>query len=244
MRLGSYWAFAILTILMLLALTRCAQVPVLDRQTYYKRDMQVQINDVQGSGVAVAPRAPSYDIVITSLDDMDLLQISSCARDVDIPNAIKSQNGIQGLWKKSKRSYEFTYTPGRIEQMSGCPLKLGGYNKAEGQHSWGYIEFEETGFKLDAGISCNGAADYTSPGVSVCQTLENLYAEIWFAPEVVLSTKTLDRCKIDSPADKRHFTFQVKPKECIYDFMETKVPYRRHRLTTIGYEAVPIRNNP
>lgn len=225
-----------LMILIGLYLGGCASISQdLDPKVYYKHDMMLTVNGVNALGVAVAKRMPEYKITITSQEDMDLLQVSSCSQDIDRANAIKT--GWFG-----KRTFTFTYTPNSVERESGCMLKIAGYNKAEGKHSWAFIDFEDPKFVLPAGLACNGTEDYRSDGVSVCQTLQRLIMQIWFQNRVLLSDKVLDRCKVKPKVDDGvHFQFQVAPRECIYEFMEVKAPYRRHRLTTIGYEQVPVR---
>ena len=207
----------------------------LDPKVYYKHDMILSVNGLSAMGALVAPRADSYKITITSQEDMDLLQITSCARDIDVDGAIKSG------WFNPKRSYTFTYAPNSVEKQSGCILKLAGYNKKEGKHSWAFIVFQDPKFTLPSGVSCNADPDYRSDGVTVCQTLQHLVAQIWFQSRTVLSDKVLERCKIPASKDGLHYVFPVANRECVYEFMEMKAPYRRHQLITVGYESVPIR---
>lgn len=215
----------------------CAStVTEMNPKIYYKHDMFITVNNVNAEGVIVAEKRPSYRIAITSQADMDMLQITSCQRDLSVPEAIKSG------WFKQRRTYIFDYTPTVVEQEPGCMLKLAGYEKESGRHSWAFIDFEDEKHKLPAGVACNGEPEYRSDGVTVCQSLQGLYQLIWFQEKVVLSEKTLERCKIQPSQDGGiHWKFKVQNRECIYEFMEVKKPYRRHRLTTVGYEDVPIR---
>jgi hypothetical protein len=208
----------------------------LDPKIYYKHDMLISVNGVEAEGVVVAAKAQKYEITITSQADMDMLQITSCQRDVTVENAIK------GGWFKPHRGYKFTYEPTSVEREPGCLLKLAGYDKESGRHSWAFIEFQDDRFTLPAGVACNGATEYLSDGVSACQSLQGLIQLIWFKTKVLVSDKVLDRCKIAESYDGGvHWKFRQPNRECIFEFMEAKAPYRRHRLTTVGYESVPVR---
>jgi hypothetical protein len=238
-----YRIFWCIWMLSLLAMSvGCATMqPPLDPKIYYKHDMVMNIDGTDYLGVAVAPRSDHHKIVITSQEDMDLLQISSCAEDFDISNAIKN-SGIGG-WLFPKRSFTFNYSPNAVERQPGCLLKIQGLNKAEGRHSWAFIQWMDPKFNLPAIVSCNNAADFKTNGTTICQNLQHLIMRISFDTPVLLSSKVLDRCKLPDAAttDSLHWQFQVANRECIYEFMEQKEPFRRHVLTTVGYEAVPIR---
>jgi hypothetical protein len=210
--------------------------PPLDPKVYYKHDMILNVDGVQAEGVIVADRKASHEITVMSKEDMDLLQITSCARDIDVDAPIKG-----GGWFVPRRGYTFTYAPNSKEQEHGCVLKLQGLNKAEGKHSWAFIIFKDPSYTLPAGISCNADQDYRSEGMSICQTLQHLLAEIWFERPTHLSGKVLDRCKIPESKDGLHYNFSVQNRECSYEFVENREPYRRHLLMTVGYEDVPIR---
>ncbi len=220
-----------------LTLFGCANVPQdLNPKTYYRHDMLVTVDGVNAEGVYVAPKKNSYRIAVTSQADMDMLQITSCQRDVTVENAIRSG------WFKPRRSYIFDYVPTAVEKEPGCILKLAGLEKVNGRHSWAYIDFQDEKHTLQASLACNGAKEYRSEGVSICQSLQGLYQLIWFQAPVILSSKVLDRCKIPQSVDGGlHWKFKMQNRECVYTFMEMKPPYKRHRLMTIGYEDVPIR---
>ena len=89
----------------------CANVPMeLNPKVYYRHDMFLTVNGVNAEGVHVADRADTYKIAITSQADMDVLQITSCQRDVTVENAIKSG------WFSPRRSYIYHYTPTAVER--------------------------------------------------------------------------------------------------------------------------------
>lgn len=219
-----------------LLMVECTSIPQeLNPKIYYKHDMKIQVNDQAFTGVGVARRAERYNVYITSKADMDLLQISSCERDLTVESAIKKEN-----WFSPRRGYKFVYEPSPIEREAGCVLKFAGLEKKNGRHSWALVQFEHPSFSLPAQLSCNGVVS-TPSGTSACETLQGLYQTIDFAAPVYLSSKVMERCKIPESADGKRWRFKQPNRECEYLFMELKPPYRRHKLTTMGYEDVPIR---
>lgn len=215
-------------------LASCASVPQeLNPKVYYKNDMNLEINGLPYVGAAVVPRAASYVIKIESKADMDMLTITSCHRDEAFASVIKNN------WWKARRGYTYYYTPNLKEQENGCQLRLGGYEKVNGRHSWAYVDFENPVETLPGLVSCNGNPAYLANGTSVCQSREGLLQLIQFDVPVEMSQKIDPKCKIVS-ADKKTWSFKQPNRECDMVFQSID-DGRMHRLKTIGYEAIAIR---
>lgn len=217
-------------------LSACASAPYMeaDSKVFYKRDMKLNVNGFKGDGVLVVPKADKYSFDVKAKGDLDLFTMDTCHRE-----ETKEDVG-EGLFKDDKRA-KFDYKPGNnIESSSACPVRLGGYERANGRHSWAYIDFETDDAKLPALVKCNGNT-YNSRGVTICQSKVGLIQEIIFPEETIVNPAP--GCEMPRPADLKTYRFNMSARECVFNFMEKKKPNREHRLSTIGYEAVLLRKN-
>lgn len=206
----------------------------LDPKIYYKNDMILTVDGQSFSGVGIVKKNLQYKIRIESRQDVDLLTITSCHRQISVESAIKVG------WFKLKRAYEFTYNPDDIEQDGSCLLRFGAYNKDTGQHSWAMLDFhgEES---LPAQYSCDGYF-YSQIGVGICQSHQGLIQSIVFSSPVRIAAGALsNNCRIPEPADKMHWTFPLPNRECVIAFQEISAEHRIHRATLIGYEQPIVR---
>jgi hypothetical protein len=216
-----------------LLLNGCAGVPqTLDRATIYPRDMVIVADGVRYDGVAVLPRKESYALEIHAKGSLDLLTMTSCHREESREKAGKSG------WFGDKKRVEMTYTPAKgLEDQAACPLQFGGYEISKGRHSWAFIDFQDNENKLPATLSCNGWKS-SAQGVSVCQAREGLTQRIEFlGPTKVYTTQG---CDVFPQKLGQAFTFPLVVGECIYLFKEV-AGSRTHRLTTLGYQSVIVR---
>jgi len=202
-----------------------APVQELDPKKVYKHDIKATINGVSGVGVLVVPKAHSYTITGESAGNLDLLTITTCHRDVS--------------WSPNAKKFTYEYTPSEsLEANKSCPMLIGGYDK-KGQHAWAMIDFETDEAKLPALLKCNGYGQ-TFNGVSICQSRFSLTQFIEFkTPVRVLPQKD---CPMSEPLNGgTRFEFPIVKGYCVYAFMETAPEKRVHRLTTIGYESILLR---
>jgi hypothetical protein len=184
--------------------------------------MPVSVNGLSGSGTLVAPLADSYKITATNETDSRLIIIESCHREHIIDGA--------------KSRIEFEYRPVKNLESSGyCPLRIGSYDQKRGRHYWTFIDFESKETTLPAIIRCSGS-ETKSNGVSICQSRAGLVQEIEFESPVVFSPPT--NCSKNISGNDRSFRFEMSPRECVYNFIERAEPHREHRLTSIGYEQI------
>ncbi len=197
--------------------------------------MNLKVNGHQAEGALVVPHSESYEFKIKAQGDLDLFTFTTCHREQTKENA-----GEKG-WFKSDKKRQFNYTPAKIEAEGiSCPARLGGYEKIKGRHSWGFVDFEHPSLTLPALVSCNGS-QYNSRGVSVCQTKAGLMMEIVFPEPVLWPKKGL--CVNLVSNDNKVFRFIVPKKQCTFRFFTRTGEEKWHRLTTIGYEKILIRED-
>jgi hypothetical protein len=207
----------------------------LEKSVYYKNDMTLTINGKAFQGMAVAPKAKSYDIYALSQSEMDVISIQSCNREVEF-----NSNVSQG-WFDPRKGFKYTYTPDSIEDVSSCPLHITGFDKDKGQHSWAFLDFQNLNQNLPAHMVCNGST-IDVVGVGTCQSHQGLRQEITFPVAVEIADTTLEsRCKIPQSVDGKVWSFKIPDKECVLPFVEMDKPHRIFQLDLIGYEQIVIR---
>lgn len=199
----------------------------LDPKKVYKYDIKLTVNDVSGIGTLVVPRAKKYVVKGETSGKLDLLTITTCHRDIS--------------WSPSGNKFEYIYEPSEsLESNGACPLFVGGYDK-KGQHSWGIVEFEGEQEKLPGLLKCNGYGQ-TFNGVSLCQSRQSLIQFIEF--ENPVKTATSGNCTLPvALKEGRRYEFPIVKGHCVYAFMEIEGQKRIHRMTTIGYEGILLRED-
>lgn len=202
-----------------------APVQELDPKKIYKHDVKISVNGLTGVGVLVVPKAKSYSIDGESLGNLDLLTITTCHRDVS--------------WSPNSKKFHYDYLPSEsLEANGSCPMLIGAYDK-KGQHGWAFIDFQTDDAKLPALLKCNGYGQ-TFQGVSVCQSRQTLTQFIEFEqPVKVFGSK---ECPMVEPINGgKRFEFPLPKGFCVFAFMEIAGEKRIHRLSTIGYESILLR---
>jgi len=231
------WAL-VAFIWLLAALTSCASIPAaqkLDQNIFYKRDMLITVDGISREGVLVAPAASRHSFDVSAKGKLDLFTFETCHRE-----ETREKAGQGGLFS-DKRRVQFSYIPSPgIETEGACPVKLGGYEQSGGRHSWAMIDFESADATLPARVKCNGE-NYSSRGVTICQSRVGLIQEIIFPAEVIVNPDPA--CPMERPKDLKAYRFSMPPRECVFNFMEKAEPHREHRLTTVGYDGILVREN-
>lgn len=206
----------------------------LNPKVLYEHDIRVEVNGKPYTGVGVLPRAKKYEIKANPWGKADLVTINNCHGD-------KSLHG-QGS------EFSYLYQPSHPLELSGsCLLEFGAYDK-KGQHGWAMFDFEDPEATLPASVSCNFDPVYTSKGVTICQSRVGTIQDIVF--DVPVDQESDPGCMLSYgvptepalPAD-RHFRFFMPSGKCVHTFMEKVAPYREHRLTTLGYESILVRED-
>lgn len=219
--------------LFLFACSTQPQIP--DAKIFYRRDMDINVNGFKGTGALVVPKAPQYAFEVSARGNLDLFTFESCHRE-----EYKERAGNRGVLS-DKKSVKSVYVPiNGVENTGACPVRLGGYEEKKGRHSWAIVDFEDLSTTLPALIKCNGS-EWNSRGVTICQSKEGLLQQIEFPVQVVVNPDP--GCEIPKPVDKKTFRFPMRKQECVYNFMEINPPHKEHRLTTVGYESILIRED-
>ena len=199
-----------------------------DPSVFYRRDISFRINNQKCVGACVVPQAAKY--LIRGEQErggkFDLLFIRSCHREV--------------VLEKQGEDFEWTYEPRPgIEDNRTCPLEIQALEQSKGRSSWGFIDFASARDVLPAAVECSGAAkDYA--GTSVCQGHAGLTQRVKFTVPVILEAFD-PACRFKEPEDRKTFEFKLPVGLCGFVFAEIASPHRTHRLMTLGYQKVVVR---
>ncbi len=235
--------------LIILFLVSCSglQIPVqqdLQKNTNYRRDMIVTVNNNSFEGMGVVKSSNLYKFHVETRGDLDMFILSSCNRDWTKEKAWnvkkKVKSGLFGWGRKIKdktREVKFDYRPITDIEKTYCPIWLGGYEKVKGRHSWAFIDFRTPDMSLPARLECNGEAT-AEKGVGVCQSRTGKTQVIKFSDEMVVSPDA--RCDLGNNRGIR-FEFELKSDFCVYRFKRIRRPHLEFRLTTFGYDKILIR---
>ena len=150
---------------------------------------------------------------------------------------------LKGYLRVKKFGIDFK-PEAEIESLFACPIKVTGLD-TKGKHSWAYIALETRDATLPATVKCNGR-EYKSNGVTLCQSSEGLKQSIYFDVPVYFMpekhpNKICSSIKYKVVADKKIF-YNIPNRECTY-YIREKNAARSHRLITIGYEDLLLREN-
>jgi len=218
-----------LYILLFLVVGGCAlsRPQELDPKIFYKRDMRVKIEHKERLGTVVSNlKKNTYTIETQSPGNGDLYLYRTCHR----------ETVMEGKGKKVK--FKFTPLPG-IEDQGNCFLEIASFEK-KGRHSWAMVDFLHGRFGLPALIRCNGR-QYPSIGVTICQSRAGNIMDISFYKNQTLVSDNAKCGSLKSDNGGNSYRFKMKNRICTYIFKE-KGGFRLHKLTTVGYEALPVRD--
>lgn len=208
-----------------------------DPKVYYKRDMKIKYDKKEYIGTVVLPKGDSYDLNFKSKGKLDLFTFTTCHREITNEHA-----GTTGFFE-SKKQIGLKYTPSpKHEKKGACPIQVAGYD-LKGKHSFAYLDIDTDGYTLSATIHCNGQ-QYRSNGVTICQSKFGLEQSITFDVEVdfMPSANPYKNCKnlIYKTVNYKEFIYEIPARECGFVFIE-KTSTKKHKLNTIGYEKILIR---
>jgi len=216
------WALVVL-------LSSCSNLSTHNSETFYKRDMLLEINDKEYEGTAVVEDISDLDIKAFFKDDGDLLRIKTCHRSLDYEKVWKTKAGI--FVKKDSARIELKLnTP--IENQDYCPIEITAFSHS-GKHSWAFMDKKTPNETLSAMYRCNGESG-VKDGVGICQSYVGLEQRIEFQVPVNIRT-SCPYFRIDEMA----FMFKPKKGYCTYSFKSEVGTY--HRMTAIGYEAIKLK---
>lgn len=221
--------------LALLGLFSCASLvdQRINPDIIYRRDIEVTINGKTFYGTGVANRADKYEMTIKARGVINMLTISTCHREhqFEFKDPSFFQKGNVVTW---------TYIPVKgIEDVKGCMMEIGAFEKNKGRHGWAAIDFNNGFESVPATLMCDGQIRNVG-AVSICQAKYGLVQKIVFDRRMKVAPDR-DECKILRTLDEKTYTFQMPDAECTYYFGDENGKF--HRLTLIGYQSILVREN-
>lgn len=198
-----------------------------DPKKIYKMQIGIETKnpDREYVGMAALPRKDLHTLEFTTNDDIGVLIFRTCSRQFTIEEPKKFLN---------KKKFVYNYRPNSIEAGIDCPAEIEAVNK-NGLYSSGYLDFADQSTTLPAHNVCGSITEDTQ-GVSVCAEKVDSREQISFDVEVL--TDPDKGCELESGNRGKTFEYKVKKGLCLYNFLETKPPYRKHRHTTKGHELI------
>jgi hypothetical protein len=219
----------ILIVVMICLMDSCSKIQLKpDLSKNYKMDIFIKNKEFESIGMIALPSKPLYTIEFEAEEKISYISFRTCSRE------IISEDPRVGV---SRRKYSINYKPNEIEAAGNCPAIVSAFNENL-MYSVGYLDFYDPSTTLPA-INVCGSKTEEANGVSVCQERSSSIERIKFNTEVLTSPDV--GCELESGNRGLEFTYKIKAGYCIYAFMETKEPFRIHRLTTFGYDEVQVR---
>jgi len=220
-------------IVFLLLFVGCESAPnPISAEAFFKRDIKITEGGKTYYGVAVLPSKSRYVLDLEFSGGLDLFTLTDCHQQIS-----REKAGAGGIFGSRNNEIRIEYV-NNFAQGTYCPIMIGGYEAVKGRHSWGFIDVQTPGETLKAEVECNGSTQ-TYTGVSVCQSFEGLLQRIKFGVPVTVSKQST--CEPLDSGDGKRFDFPISAGRCVYAFMEASGERRKHRLTTLGYEQILIR---
>jgi len=224
----------------------CGTTPqILDTAVFYRRDLPITVvyettvsnpeaiplgggTTFQGNGVL--NRASRYTFIVSPKGGakMDLLTITTCHRE------FSGEKLTPGFFGKNQYKYEYIPVVG-VEDVPQCLIRMNVLDAKSGKHAWALFDVQDDETTLPARVTCNGEVS-RSEGVSICQSRKGLLQRLVFDEEVDFVPSN---CFIDTPKG-RVLELKIPLGECVFAF-RGKDSGRLHRLTTVGYEGLLIR---
>lgn len=228
-RLVLIGASAMLALLFLFG--ACSSVnQVLDNETYYKRDLVLSVDGQNFSGTGVLPEKEEYDITVSTSEEIALLLIRSCNREVQFEKVKCS-----GLF--SKTCFHYKYVPVKeIEKDRVCPVRFEAYRSDSGKHQWGILDFKSSKFQIPFKQTCNGV-ESNENGVGFCQGRMDSVQALTFE-EPVRFAEPMPNCEMPHKVGS-HYEVNVKKGECLYTF-DTR-DGKLGRFLLVGYDGILVR---
>lgn len=233
---------AIAPLLFLLGCTN-QQASTVVSPVVYEADLFGTFDGYGFKGVGVGIPATSHDIKINSPTDVNVMTIQTCHRFEHYEDVIKTG------WFQPNRGFEYIYNeaPG-IEDNGTCILRLGAFSKEVGAgEAYGILIFHNSKYNLPAENICNGV-DGGANGTSICQTQSGLLERIKFSSEVTVARPKTDGTGLDGQCqgkfiDPTTFEYIMPLGECVIEFMEKNMPYRKYIHLARGFNKTQYRGN-
>ncbi len=212
-------------------LAGCSSVQqTLDTKLFYKRDVEIEINQVKHEGVTVVPHSQRYDITLRPKGDLDLILLRTCHREYS------GEKVSSGFLSSKVFKYIYVPVPG-VEDHGVCPLRVDVYESSKGRHSWALIDFESPDHTVTGQLTCNGEIRRFR-GVSICQGKAGTIQHVEFDAPVRFAPAP-NGCAAPKMISPNVAELKLSLGECLFYF-DTQSG-QMGRLTTVGYEGVLVR---
>ena len=203
-------------LLIILLLASCTSIPP-NADILYKKNMNLTVNGMEVSGVAVLPPKPIYNIVARFDSSIERLKLTTCHR-----HYVKRDVG---------KKFKFDYIKSKgIENSGVCVMEISAFDENKNENEWALLEYRnDPDVIAPATLFCNGVIQKTV-GVSICQAMIGLRQAISF--DIKTTTYSQDECAKPYTYDNLKYYVDLTLGACLYLF-ENEAGF--HRLWTYGY---------
>lgn len=203
----------------------------------YRYDLSVMVDDQVCNGTCVVPIKKSYEIKIAADGKVDRVTWQTCHQEQII------ERPKSGLFNSN---IKFIFVPrDEFEAVSSCALEVTIIQEKKRRAGLVLIEFQDQRAEVSllSTVICNGSK-MNKVGVSTCQSAAGLIQEINFPTAALVNPDV--GCELPLTTDERKYRFAIRPGRCTYYFVSNERASngkrKIHRLTTIGYTEVPVRD--
>lgn len=215
-----------------------------DAKISWKHDLKMQINGVTYYGMALVPKADSYEVkVFPPTKEIDRLMWNTCHRGNHADKAVQNRFWP---WQKDDEYFVLNFTLSEVETKKSCSLRFAAFEQKHKNIAFGYVSFPDKREEaiLPATTHCSGVVEKTF-GKNICQAPVNALQKIEFS-EPVLAT-VLDDGKCEPPKGESEpgqvFTLFPSKDECVYIFQSNQRHPNGKRLIFVwevyGWEEIP-----
>lgn len=192
-------------------------------EVFYQRDLKIKVGNLSFDGYGVAPEQIEYKLKLFPPADADYVLLETCNREV--------RANDQG------DEFEYNYKPIiGLETKASCPMNITVLDEDQ-VHSFGFLAFEDSAYKLSAYLKCNGD-EGTVNAVSACQSKQNLKQRISFLEPVKASPEV--GCDKGHWIDNQTYEYSMPYGQCVILFQGDSGASHIH--FTIGYKEGIVRN--
>lgn len=207
----------------------------------YRADLLITVDGKTFDGVGVTLAQDETYLQISSLINLDRVEIETCSRQ-DVcqngKNCASSFYSVETGWFGSPgKRMIYHYVPNAIEKQGKCPIYVKVFDK-QALAAWGFVAFRNgVEENLSAHFACNGIG-WTFAGHSMCQTKAGLIQEISFEQDID-DFDVDESCNV-TKVDNRNFRLRPDRGLCTGMF-HSKGKY--HALELIAYKTVLVRGS-
>lgn len=209
-------SLATLGLILLAACSTIPDYPKVDLSKNYRLESGLEVNGMKGSGFLIVPDTPVLNLKIRTDDDINLLVLNSCHREVSIN---RKDNHFELLWQVQE-----------LERHHYCPVQVYGVS-TKGNFVLGAMHLQSTDFTLPFTLLCNGER-VTALGTGFCQSREGLIQGVSFDRPVKAATS---ECLKPQTSDQKTYQYDIPAGFCVQLFRD-EASGKTARLISYGYQ--------